>query len=227
MNAETFLSEVNYALRGTDDDAPTIDTEDGRYWISVLNRKKRTLYNDITRLWTNTFETRLVGIITASTTPVYDTDRNFLGASDKVYVVTTEGQTIEYTVVKPEERNRNCREVYFDGMNPQKLHFTNAIGATENIVGGSLYLPGYYMPKDVARASDKLPFLNPDWAVLAVAGDVAGNDIVYEDKEANLNAKATELWKLMVRANRRGTYGNARKIPTVVKRIGARTRRAR
>jgi hypothetical protein len=215
-----FLVEVNDALRGTDDDAPTFGDDEANYWVRILNRKKRELYEDVTQTWANTFDgTRTLGTISASATPTFDTEDDFLAPSDKVYVVTTEDQVVEYNVIKPQERLRFRREVYIAGMDPQVLYFSKEINEDENIVGGTLFLPGYYMPDDITAATDTLPFLSPDWAVLAVAAEVAGNDIVYEDKEANLTTKANNLYTLMVRKNRRGTYGNPRTTPTVVNRI--------
>jgi hypothetical protein len=140
-----FLVEVNDALRGTDDDAPTFGDDEANYWVRILNRKKRELYEDVTQTWANTFDgTRTLGTISASATPTFDTEDDFLAPSDKVYVVTTEDQVVEYNVIKPQERLRFRREVYIAGMDPQVLYFSKEINEDENIVGGTLFLPGYY-----------------------------------------------------------------------------------
>ena len=86
-------------------------------------------------------------------------------------------------------------------------------------MGGTLYVPGYYRPADLTQASDTLNVPDPYWAVMAVAAEVAASDVVYEDKEANLNAKANALYMQMGRDNRRGTYASPSVSPTNVKRI--------
>lgn len=219
MKVSEFLVHTSYALRGTDDDAPAFGSDEANYWIATLNRKKNELYEDVTKQWRNTHGILSLGTISASTAPEYDTDDTYLSASDTVYVVTTAGQTIYYDVIQPQARNPQKRQVYVGGMDPQVLHFTNEIISTEDIIGGTLYLPGFYMPDDVSRANDTLPFLDPFWGVMAAAAEIAGNDIVYEDKEANLTAKANNLHRLMVKKNRGGTYGNPRTTPISVKRI--------
>lgn len=219
MLVSEFITRLNYALRGIDDDAPMFDSDEANYWLDTLNRKKNELYEDVTQLWRNTFEVRSLGVVTTSLAPAYDIDEDFLGASDLVYVITTDDQRREYTIVQPQERQLYWREAYIAGMNPQKLYFTNAIAADESIIGGELFLPGYYMPADVTEEDDTLPFLDPNWAVMAVAAEIAGNDIVYEDKEANLTSKANNLYRLMVKKNKRGTYRNPRTASIAVDRI--------
>jgi hypothetical protein len=222
MLVSAFMTGVNDALRGTDDNAPTANSTDWDYWLRILNRKKNELYSDVTKSWHNTFEVREIGTVSASEEPSFDLDDDFLGASDYFYIITTAGDRVEYNLVKPQERSRLHREGYIAGMNPEALFITNEISATEDIVGGAVHLPGYWLPADLTRATDTLPFTMPDWAVLAVAAEVAANDITYEDKEENLNAKANNLYGLMVSKNHRGTYKNPRVAPTYVGRIGAR-----
>lgn len=224
MLVSGFMTRVSYSLRGTDDDAPVQGSDEWKYWLDTLNRKKNELYDDVTRRWENTFEIRSLGTVTASTAPSFDLDDDFLGASDYIYVVTTGNARVEYRLIKPGERLAYKRECYIAGMAPQVLYVTNEIKSSENIVGGTLYLPGFWLPADLARSTDELPFLSPDWAVMAVAAEIAGNDIVYEDKEANLTAKANNLYNQMYKKNRRGTYKNPRVSPTVVRRIGQRAR---
>lgn len=219
MTVSDFLQNVNDALRGTDDDAPTFGSDEASYWLRILNRKKRELYDDPSRTWVNTFDIRDVGSISATVTPSFDLDDDFIAPSDVVYVVTTDGQRYEYTVVKPQERDYYHREAYIAGQLPQTLYFSNAITDTESILNGTLYVPGYYMPDDVSGEAEELPFLLPDWGVMAVAAEVAENDIVYEDKSENLNNKANALFQQMEAKNKRGTFGNPRQIPTRANRI--------
>jgi hypothetical protein len=210
MTVSEFLTHVNLALRGTDDDAPTFGTDEANYWVATLNRKKDELYRNSRVLWDATWSVDSLGVVTASATPTYNCETELIAPSDKAFIVDTNSQKVYYDLIKPRERKDNKREVYLAGVNPQILYFTNEIEAGEDIVGGTLYLPGYYMPADVSLEDDDLPLPDPYWGVMAVAAEVAFNDIVYEDKAEGLNAKANALYMQMVRNNRRGTYNNPR-----------------
>jgi hypothetical protein len=155
----------------------------------------------------------------------YNLHRSFLAPSDKIYILLSSGNKVYLSYTQPQEQDYVNREVHLTGENPQTLTFTDDIDSTEDIVGGELIVPGYYMPDDLTATTDVLPFTDPNWAVFAVAAEIAGNDIVYEDKEENLNTKANNLYTQMVRKNRRGTARNPRKTPYNVKRIrGTNTR---
>lgn len=232
MKVSTFLKRVNYALRGTDDDVPGASDDDGVYWLETLNRKKDEMYNDASKNWESAFEDRTIGTITAvdaASFPLDDSDEenklaDFIAPADKVYVIDTEGQYHEFNVVKVNERSRYKQEVYFAGRNPQKLYFTKPILAEDKIVGGTLHLPGYWMPEDidpqVEGAEDLIiPIDDPNWAVMAVAAQIAFNDITYEDKFDDLDGQAGVLWKLMVKKNRRRTRGNPERTAYQVTRI--------
>ena len=221
MLVSEFISRVNYALRGIDDEAPSENNEEWAYWVSILNRKKDELYEDVTKRWSSVFDVRSLGTVSASSNPVYNIESanaDFLAASDTAYVTTTEGQNVHFDFVKPAERN-NKQEVYISGQNPQKLSFTQEIAADSNLVGGTLYLPGYYLPADVTDNSDVVPLPDANWGVMAVASEIAFNDIVYEDKSSDINAKANNLYRLMVRKNKRGTFGSPRKTPIRINRV--------
>lgn len=141
------------------------------------------------------------------------------GVGSGVYVLKTDGNRTYIPLVAPEERNPDSRAVFISSINPQKVYFTDTITSTEDIVGGELRVPGYFMPDDLSATTDLLPFLDPNWAVLAVAAEVAFNDITFEDKAEALNAKANALYAQMIKKNRNLTYNNPRRVPTNVKRI--------
>lgn len=229
MTLATFLVRTSYALRGTDEDAPTFGQDEANYWLDTLNRKKDELYEDVTKNWRNTYEVRSLGAITASATPSYNLPADFLalsgdenssnGVGGGVYVIKTNGSRVDIDVINAEERSPNVRSAFIAGFNPQKLYITNPITSAEDIVGGTLYAPGYYMPADVVLQADVLPFLDPNWAVMAVAAEVAFNDITYEDKSVDLNSKANSLFEQMVKKNRGQLHNSPRRIKTNVKRI--------
>lgn len=291
MLVSEFLTRVSYALRGTDDDAPTVGTEEATYVLSLFNRKKDELYRDsrlrLTAAWketapnepgtvattgtttltgTNTYFTdyqigdkitvsgetvRTIQAIASDTSLTvtvafsntasgktfthasiiasgdqsYSVHRDFLYPSDKVVITDTNSKTHDYTVIKPQERSSLTREVYLHGLNPYTLTFTSTIGSAEDIVGGTLSIPGFYLPADVSAATDLIPVDDPNWAVMATAAEYAFNDVVYEEKAPDLNDKANALFSAMLAKNRAGTFGNPRRMPYRGYRIGVRESR--
>lgn len=207
MTVSEFLTHVNYSLRATDDDSPTFGTDEANYWLATLNRVKNQLYNNARVLWDETWEVKSLGAVSAATSPTYNCDATLIAPSDQAYITDTNSQNVYYDVVRPKERTSTTRQVYIAGVNPKVLYFTNAITASEDIVGGTLYLPGYYMPADLTAEDDDLPLPDPYWAVMTVASEIAFNDIIYEDKAEGLNQKANSLYLQMLRNNRRSTYG--------------------
>lgn len=157
-------------------------------------------------------------IIIDSSVEGYHVHRSLLSPSDKVYVQTPT-QKIFLDLIKPQENDYVNQSVHISGGNPQLLTFTQDIQADDQMVGGTLVIPGYYMPGDVSAESDLLPVPDPNWLVLATAAEIAFTDIVYEDRAETLNSRANALWKQMVTKNQRGTYKNPRKVAYNVKRI--------
>lgn len=221
MKVSEFLTHVNYALRGLDDDAPTVGTEEANYWVETLNRKKNELYEDVNVLFDETWEIKSLGSITATTDPSFNCDSTLIAPSDWLYAVDSNSKKVYYDIIKPRQRPKNGRAFYIAGMNPQVVYCTNEIQSSEDIVSGTLYLPGYYMPTDADKTDgdDTLPIPDPYWGVMATAAEVAFNDITYEDKAEGLNAKANDLYMKMVRKNRRSPYGQAKRAPTTVYKI--------
>jgi hypothetical protein len=225
MLVSEAIAKINYALRGLDDSAPESGSDEWNYWLSVLNTKKDELYKNAKLNLTDTFDVREVGTITASAAPEYTLDDDFIAPSDSIYCVDDDDRRTDFTLIAPKERNPRVREVFIAGVNPKTLYFTNEILSTDNIVGATLNVPGYYLPEDMTTASDDLPFSDPYWAVFATAAEIAFNDLVYEDKAPDLQTKANNLWEQLVSTNRTITYGNTRKVPTRVQRIMGTDRR--
>lgn len=176
----------------------------------------------VTVAFSNTASTKTFthASIVTSGVQSYSTHRNLNNPSDKVYVVTAT-DTLEYVLGKPQERNRFLNEVYLSGRNPQTVTFYDDINATSNtqLIGGTIKVPGYYVPTDLASSTDIIPVDDPYWLVFAVASELAFNDLTYEDKAPDLNAKANNLYSGMVSDNRRGTNNNPRIAQTNVNRI--------
>lgn len=219
MTLDQAITRISYALRGVDDEVPTEGDEEYIYWTETLNRKKDELYEDVIQRWSIAYEERSLGTISVSSSPVYNLPTDFLAPSTSVYITTTDDTRVEVELVHPEEKNVNNRNVFVADNTPQKLYFTTPITTGESIVGGTLYMPGYYLPADVSDAADSLIAPDPNWLVMATAAEVAFNDIVYEAKAPDLNAKANNLYKMMTSKNRRGTFNRPRKTPYANYRI--------
>jgi len=280
MTVTEFLSGVNYAIRGIDDAAPSVGTEEADYWIATLNRKKDELYKDSKVLFDESFLTtspneegtvatngdttlsgtgtfftdykagdtilvsgetvRTIDTITSDTALTvtsafsttssgltftrasiiasgvtdYSLNRAFLSPANRAYVLTTDNKKVYIDYLKPRESITSTQMAYIHGVNPKTISFTSTIDATDDIVGGTLYTPGYYLPADVdgSAGTNLLNLPDNQWGVLATAAEIAFGDIIYEDKAEGLNAKANNLYMHMVRNNRRNTYDQTRRI---------------
>ncbi len=206
------------SLRGTDDDTPAAGTDEANYWLRVANRLRRNLYRDLSKQNRAAYQILELGTVSASETPSFDLDDNFLGASDDCYIIDKASSRHDFTIIQPQEKSYLKQQVYIAGVNPQTLYFSQPITTSSTYIGGTLYLPAYVLPDDLTSNST-IDVDDPDWLVTATAAKIAFNDVTYESKAADLNAEANSLYKVMLANNRRGTYGNPRRSPTSVTRI--------
>lgn len=225
MTTNQFLQDTNDVLRGTDDDAPLIGSDEANYWLRTANRIRRTLYRDTSKQWGSTYDVAELGTVSAATAPTFDLDDTFLSPATSAYVINGDYRT-DLDIIKPQEQDSRLQAVYIAGQDPEVLYFSKEILTADNMVGGTLYLPGYFMPDDISTNSGTAQIIvdDTDWLVTATAAELAFNDITYENKAADLNGRANALFSTMVKNNRRTSYGNHRTTPYEVKRIGSRTR---
>ena len=216
------ISKISYAIRGLDDIAPLPGTEEYEYWVSVLNDKKDELYEDVSKLWSNTFAIRTLAETVSAGSNSFVLPDDFLAPSDTLQIISN-GKTYDISVVKPEERNDSTELAAYISQEPAILTFTQPIRTESNLVGGEIQVSGYYLPSDISDDDDKLPFPSSQWAIFAAAAEIAFNDIVYETKAPDLNSKANALYKTMLRRNFRGTHRNPRRTGYAVPIIGDRT----
>ena len=125
----------------------------------------------------------------------YKLHRNFYIPSDSARVVTTT-QTYELGTSKVQSR---ANEVFFYGINPKKIAF--ATTPETQYVGGSLIVPGYYIPSDLILATDEVSVDDPNWLVYTTAAELARNDPAKEDQFSSLIGMANDLHANMVKAN--------------------------
>lgn len=221
MLVSEFIQRVNDAFRG-DEAAPVESTDEHDYWLRTGNRKKDEWARDPKQTWASNFEVRELGTITAGT-QTYELDEDFLQPSDKITVTDAAGRDHNYVLGPPQERGRYARSAYISGRDPRNLTFFDDIVAGAQIVGGTLKVPGFYIPDDMDNAAGEVPVDDPNWLVLATASELAFNDITYEDKYPDLNSKANALYLQMVTANRKGTSGYPRTARVVGVRINNRS----
>jgi hypothetical protein len=155
--------------------------------------------------------------IVATGVQSYNLHRSFNNPSDQVVILKTDGNYTYVNYIQPGARNQATRAAYISGENPKVLTVNTTIASTEDIVGGELQVPGYYVPNDMTAAADLLPFPDPNWGVMAASSEVAFNDVIYEDKAADLNRKANSLYQAMAATNRKGQYARPRTIPYNIK----------
>lgn len=222
MFTSDFIINVNDTLRGTDDDPPAAGTDEFDYWLRVANRVRSDVYSDTSKAWASTYAVLNLGAVSASATPIYNLGATFLSPANDAYVLDASSRRTDFKIIKPQEKDPRYQQVYIASINPQKLYFTQEILAAHQIVGGTLYLPGYFMPADLTGddAEAEVVIVDYDnWLIVATAAQLAFNDLTYEDKFTDLNNRANSLYKQMVSLNRRGTYDNPRQTPYNVPRI--------
>jgi hypothetical protein len=151
--------------------------------------------------------------IIAAGVQFYNLHRSLNNPSDQVVILTTDGVYRYIDYIQAGARNDVTRGAYISGENPKVLTINTTIQSTEDIVGGELQVPGFYVPNDISAATDLLPFPDANWGVMATASEVAFNDVIYEDKAADLNRKANALYQAMAATNRKGEYARPRTIP--------------
>lgn len=221
MQVDTLFSHINSAYRGSDDNQPVEGTDDYSLWINTTNRKQREAATDGKQTRASNWVSTSLGTLSAGSN-VFDLDSQFL-IPDSFVLVTPVGETArEYIIVKPGENRNfiNQKATYISGFDPSTLTFIDNIDAADTLlIGADVTIQGYTIPDDVASDTDTVTVDDPYWLVMAVATELAFNDLQYSDKAPDLQAKANELYKQMNSNNRRGTYGQPRIAKTTVNRI--------
>ena len=176
---------------------------------------------DVTVAFTNTVtsETFKRSIIISAAVQEYNLNRSLFIPSDKAIVTDTNSQPIDYTLVHPQDREYDNKHVYIYGNNPKVLTFQDTISTSDQIVAGELFVPGYYIPADLVNSTDVIPVDDPNWLTMALASELAFNDVTYEDKYVDLNTKANALYMDMIKGNRQGTGQNPRIAGVHIPRI--------
>lgn len=217
MLVSTLFDRINSALRGIDDEVPTEGGVEATYWLGIINRKKDEWAFDPFENWSSLFEERVLTDPIVSGTQEYDLDADFLKPSDEIEVLVGD-QVHKFSVIEPQLRDSVSGAVYIVG---KKLHFVDDI---DHLDGGTITVPGFYLPADLDAFTDVVPVDDPNWLALAVAAEIAFADVTYEDKMSDLTGMANNLYTRMKAANKKGTITTPRALTTKVKRIGSQER---
>lgn len=148
----------------------------------------------------------------------YSLHRNFFIPSKTVIVTTT--QDICFSADMPQ--NVGVGMVYYSGNNPKKVTFYDTIASTSQIVGGTLKIPGIYLPDPLVLSTDIVAVDDPEWLVLIVASELARNDAAKSDQFPNLVAMANERYTKMISANGSIGFGQGGAVPNLMPQIGDR-----
>jgi len=216
MILSTLFRHINSAYRGTDDDAPILGSVDGIDWLDVTNRKISEYARDGKALRSTLFQTVSIAQVVTAGDQTYTMGTSFLLPASSVKVLKTDGTYADYTICEPQERGQYRGAVYFTGSDQQTLTFTDPLLAGDSIIGGTIQVDGYFLPAELTLLTDTIPVDDPYWLVYATASELAGNDLTYESKAADLQAKANNLYSMMSANNRRGTHNNPRTVRTKV-----------
>ena len=130
----------------------------------------------------------------------YNLNRNFFLPSDYLKVVKTDSSYVEYPIIKAQQRNTlSGQSIYITGLHPKKITFSQTIDS--GIDGGTIYVPGYYLPSELSASTDIVPVDDPRWLVYITASELARNDAAKDDQFPTLAGMANELYRKMVAAN--------------------------
>jgi len=198
-------------------DTITVSGETARTIATITDNTHLT----VTLAFSNTASTKTFTRrpIIAAGVQEYALHRSFFMPSDSA-VVRLSSQDVPFTFMTPEKRTGG--DVYIYGRFPKYLTFYTDIATGNQLIGGQLLVPGYYIPSDLANATDLVPIDDPNWLVYATAAELARNDPAKEDEFPNLLGMANQLYKQMVDANRdTGYLQGSLTMPTSVPQIGS------
>lgn len=203
MTAQEFLDATYLAYRGkTQSRTPAWGTEKADIVIDIGNRKIREWATDPRNKWSSLFSNTALGTTVDANTPVltYNLAATFFQPSDYARIVKTDGSTVDYPIVKAQQRNTiNGQALYISGSNPKTITFAQTIDT--GLHGGTIYVPGYTIPSSITSASDTIPVDDPNWLVYIVASELARNDPAKDDQFASLVGMANDLYRKMSDAN--------------------------
>ncbi len=212
---KTLQQVVNKMHRWYAGDAkyPTPGSADWNMYVEIVNDLKDTMAQSGPSLKLRScWEERTFGTASAANTQ-YELDDDVTGLSDFVYLDQTDGNKLEYGVIKAEQRGtigRHQREVWSSGTIPLQLNFSYIPSSAAN---ATIRAGVFFVPEDVSSADEVVPVDNPAYIIFAGAAELAFNDPSKEDKFPDLNGMANDEWQKMVDAAVTLPDGQANTVP--------------
>lgn len=204
MLASELLDEIYAAYRGkTVDRTPAWSEAKAVRAITIANRKIREWATDPNNRWASLFSVNDVGTIDTATF-TYDLDDTFFMPSDYALVTKTDDTNVQYPIVPPQRRDQYSQALYISGFDPKTITFAQTIDA--GLDGGTLKMPGYYIPDPLSAEGSFVPVDIPEWLVYVTASELARNDAAKEDQVANLVGQANDLYRKMIDNNNGGAF---------------------
>ena len=226
---EGFIQQVQIAYKGNSN-WPSSGTPKFLMYLAIANRLQANFCQDADVLWNSLFEERTYGPIIA-TEQAYDLDEDVFFLSDSVYILRTDGNTDQFTVVHPNARNDNSSQLvgmtggdmglplcYVTGTAANQgsnlvLNFsdpfqTNVNGVTQNSldVGGTIQVGVYTLLPDLVNDSDTVLVDDPFWLVWMTASELARNDPAKQDQVPNLSGIANQAYEKMITQNQGNSF---------------------
>lgn len=184
-------------------DKITVDGETVRTIDTIASDTSLTVTSAFSNTASGKTFTRTMIINTSDSS--YKLHRRFFVPSDYLRIDRTDTSYVEYPIVLPQRRNVSTEQsAYISGYNPKNITFATDIDTLDS--GGTLTVPGFYIPGDFSSASDFIPVDDPNWLVYITASELARNDPAKEDQYPTLLAMANDLYRKMVDQNNGGTF---------------------
>ena len=219
MDAQKLLKRAWRAYRGkVEEKTPSFGSDKADLVIDIANQAQEEWARNSKIHWNSLFEERNIGIVDTSVF-TYELDDDFLFPSDYIIIEQLDGNRREIPITKPQKRNDNKTKVYLSGNNPKKITFAgDTIDSVLN--GGTILMPGYYLPSEIVNSTDLVTADDPNWLVYATAAELTRNDPAKEDQYANLIGKANDLYLNMITANEDSGYRQDNTMPTIMPTVG-------
>jgi len=203
MTTIELLQKAWYRYKGAKT-FPVEGTTKYAYMLSTANDLIEEWARDGNQTWASLWELRNEGSVSTSTD--YFLDDDFIKPSDFIYVETDDAQRAYFDIQKPQSRSRYGRSVYVS-QNPGVLSFVEALPEDSTLIGGTLWVAGYWVPQELVNANDTVVVDNPQWLIYAIAAELARNDPAKTNQYGNLQGRANDLYENMVSRNISNGFG--------------------
>ncbi|HJP81455.1 MAG TPA: hypothetical protein VJ841_03625 [Candidatus Saccharimonadales bacterium] len=144
---------------------------------------------------------------TTLNTPVTATDefpidktvvRKLSTKKKSVYITCTNGNVVDFKVVKPSDLNKGGKRV---ALKSGKLKFAEAFSNSSECIGGAITFSYYGFAPKLVDATSEVPVDQAWWLVFMVAAEFASKDYTRQNLAPDLIAQANAIMKSMIANN--------------------------